>query len=52
MTDSTGRMTIAAPYGTWTVQVDTKTPLTSWPTITLSPLNAQPRPELNVDVLT
>lgn len=52
VTDAAGRMTIAAPYGTWTVQVDTKTPLTAWPTITLSPLNAQPRAEINVDVLT
>lgn len=51
VTDSTGRMTIAAPYGTWTVRVDGAAPLTSWPTISLSPLNAQPRPELNVDVL-
>lgn len=52
LTDATGRLTIAAPYGTWTVSVDGRSPLTTWPTITLSPLNAQPRTEVAVDVLT
>ena len=51
VTDSTGRVTLAAPYGTWTVQVDGRSPLSAWPTITLSPLDAQPRAEINVDVV-
>lgn len=51
VTNTTGRVTVGAPYGTWKVQVDGRSPMTAWPTVTLSPLDTQPRAEINVDVL-
>lgn len=50
VTDGSGRLAIAAPYGTWQVQVDGRLPVTAWPTITLSPLDITPRPDLSVDI--
>lgn len=32
-----GSTTIALPYGTWTLQISGKTPVGSWPTVTLDP---------------
>jgi len=51
VTDSNGRLTLAVPYGTWTVTVDGSSPNTAWPVITVSPLDSQPRSELNVSIL-
>jgi hypothetical protein len=50
VTDSDGEIEIAAPYGAWTIEVDGRSPLGAWPTVTLSPLDAEPRPEIDVDV--
>ena len=32
-----GSTTIALPYGTWTLQVTGKSPVGSWPVVTLDP---------------
>lgn len=36
-TDSTGTISAALPFGQWQLQVVSKTPVTSWPTVTLAP---------------
>jgi type II secretory pathway pseudopilin PulG len=51
VTDSNGRLTLGVPYGTWTVTVDGSSPNTTWPVVTVTPLDSQPRPELNVSIL-
>jgi hypothetical protein len=39
LTDSTGKLTAAIPYGTWTFTVSGKSPNPSWPVATVSPLD-------------
>lgn len=50
LTDVSGRIVVAAPYGTWEVQVIGQTPDPSWPTVTLAPDDTTPRSTIDVDI--
>jgi hypothetical protein len=42
-TNASGIVRVALPYGTWELQVENRTPVGSWPTVSVSPLTADPQ---------
>jgi len=47
-TDASGNLDVSLPYGTWQVQELGHTAVTTWPSVTLSPLDTLPRATLTV----
>lgn len=50
VTDATGLLNAALPYGTWKISVTAKSPLSTWPSLVLDPTVAT-TPTLEVDTL-
>lgn len=42
VTDATGRISVAIPYGTWQVRANSRTASGGWPTIQVTPQNSNP----------
>jgi hypothetical protein len=43
ITDITGTVRVALPYGSWRIEATNRTPVGSWPIPQLSPLTADPQ---------